>query len=677
MTTSNPNEQAVDILQAQPENIVFSLDIGTRSVIGVVGIQEEEKFKIIDTERIEHSKRAMMDGQIEDIEQVGKIIALVKGNLEKRIGYKLERVAIAAAGRALRTKKVLIAKELDGQTPIDKDFVMAMELEAIQTAQEELDRAIDEAVSTIPFYCVGHTVTKQILDKYPISNLVGHKGKEIELELIATFLPSTVVESLYSTMELNALTISSLTLEPIAAINVLIPTELRMLNLALVDIGAGTSDIAVSKDGAISAYAMATIAGDEITEAIIKGCLVDFETAEKVKQSLSLDGFEVTYKDILGVSHTKKKEDIFRQIASAVEHLCDTICDKIVEINAESPSAVFLVGGGSLVPTLCDLVANRLDIEPARVAVGNQNFLRSIVVTTANVDGPEYITPIGIAVTSVLQNGYDFYSITLNNEKVKIFNNKNLTVSDVMVMSGYRSHQLIGLSGRSVTFELNGEKRIVRGELSKPGAVFLNDEPVSINANVRAGDRIEVVSAVNGASAQVKLVDLIDTQAMGTVILMGNSIQIGTIVTVNGEEKGLDYQVENYDVVETMPNIILGEVLKRADIQIEGYFTINDEPASLDTILKDNDVIDQVFGEIPVEENTLPDDFISVTINDVIQLISTKEDGSPNIFVDALNYVDIDPSKPEGELVLLINNRPASYTEMIKDGDVIQIGWKR
>ena len=113
--------------------------------------------------------------------------------------------------------------------------------------------------------------------------MLGHKGKKASVELIAAFLPSLVVESLYTVTDMNGLEVASLTLEPIAAMNVIIPPEVRLINIALVDIGAGTTDIAISQQGSIVAYAMATIAGDEITEEIIQKYLVDFETAEQIK----------------------------------------------------------------------------------------------------------------------------------------------------------------------------------------------------------------------------------------------------------------------------------------------------------------------------------------------------------------------------------------------------------
>lgn len=102
----------------------------------------------------------------------------------------------------------------------------------------------------------------------------------------------------------------NLTLEPIAAINVAIPESFRMLNLALVDVGAGTSDICVTKDGSIVAYGMIPYAGDEITELLVQHYLVDFNTAEHIKIASGEMG-PIEYKDIMCISHTVNPEEVW------------------------------------------------------------------------------------------------------------------------------------------------------------------------------------------------------------------------------------------------------------------------------------------------------------------------------------------------------------------------------
>ena len=89
----------------QDSGLIFALDIGTRSIIGVAGRVVEERFQVLAIEKEEHGKRAMLDGQIEDITQVAKVARRVTDRLEEKLDCTLERVCVAAAGRALRTEQ--------------------------------------------------------------------------------------------------------------------------------------------------------------------------------------------------------------------------------------------------------------------------------------------------------------------------------------------------------------------------------------------------------------------------------------------------------------------------------------------------------------------------------------------------------------------------------------------
>ena len=90
---------------------IFALDIGTRTVVGIVGERDGDKYSVLDCVVVPHTRRAMVDGQVEDIKQVAKIVGQVKEQLEQRTGLTLTRACIAAAGRALKTLNV--TKEFD------------------------------------------------------------------------------------------------------------------------------------------------------------------------------------------------------------------------------------------------------------------------------------------------------------------------------------------------------------------------------------------------------------------------------------------------------------------------------------------------------------------------------------------------------------------------------------
>ena len=83
--------------------LIFGLDIGTRSIVGTVGYLNGGKFHVLAQRSKEHETRAMLDGQIHDIGKVGETISQVKEQLEEDLGRELTDVCIAAAGRVLRT----------------------------------------------------------------------------------------------------------------------------------------------------------------------------------------------------------------------------------------------------------------------------------------------------------------------------------------------------------------------------------------------------------------------------------------------------------------------------------------------------------------------------------------------------------------------------------------------
>ena len=178
--------------QEQEQDLIFALDIGTRSIIGMLGKAVGDRFQVLAIDAEEHGKRAMLDGQIEDIDQVARVARVVTSRLEEKMGRRLTRVCVAAAGRALRTEQASFRLELPQVQRVDDALVSRLEAGAVSEAEAQL--AEDQEARR--FFLVGYTVRQYQLDHYPLSTLRGHKGQELEAQVVATFLPSEVVESL-------------------------------------------------------------------------------------------------------------------------------------------------------------------------------------------------------------------------------------------------------------------------------------------------------------------------------------------------------------------------------------------------------------------------------------------------------------------------------------------------
>jgi len=219
------------------DDMIFVLDIGTRSIIGLAGIVENDRINVLAIDSAEHTKRAMIDGQIEDISSVAKLAASVKEKIEAKLGTSLTKVSVAAAGRALKTERATHEIDVPDGKAIDDDLINQLESGGIEKIEFTLGEAGNDAYKH--FNLVGYSVVQYYLDDYPMSSLSDHHGSKIKADILATFLPSEVVDSLYSAMEQAGLEVASMTPEPIAAINAAIPSNLRLLNLAFADIGAG------------------------------------------------------------------------------------------------------------------------------------------------------------------------------------------------------------------------------------------------------------------------------------------------------------------------------------------------------------------------------------------------------------------------------------------------------
>lgn len=713
-------EEQNTALKPQPEAAVFALDIGTRSIIGMVGTVHDGKVDIIAIEKEEHTERAMIDGQIENIGRVSLLAGRVKKRLEEKLGFQLKRVCVAAAGRALRTKRADYELTLPGPKLIDDEIISRLEAGAISRAEELFDAENAAQNDSRRFYLAGYTVCQYYLDQYMISSLKDHRGKTIKADLIATFLPSEVVESLYTTMNKAGLDVVSITLEPIAAINAAIPENLRLLNLVMVDIGAGTSDIAVCTGGSVIGYTMATVAGDEITEMLMKEYLVDFPTAELIKAQIDLQQ-EVTFTDILGFEKTVSQEELLRAIQNASQLLCKEISDKILEVNGNAPSAIFLAGGGSKLAGLKEGLTEALKMDENRIAIAGNNFRTNAYSDEYDLNNPEYTTPLGIVISSGLNLINDSFRVTLNGKPAKLFRSGSFTALNLLMMNGYSYQDILGQTGLSLVITINGKRKIFYGMAAQPASLLINKKDGRLSDIIHAGDSIEFTPAVPGVSASRRLGELEGASEALEVTLNGEPASLDTplrngdivrIRTHENEESTEDKEADTVEfdfenkadtddldwevvsVIDHIPGNITSEeaVLEAAaaDKTTDGHETDLDEEAGWDgwdedeTDGDDWDADEAYLESRPAAPFSAPDTFqkpapklprpdVLLHLNNAPLRLPGKENGEPYYLMDMIEYSGIDIKHPRGRVRLTVNGSPGMFQQELRTGDVICI----
>ena len=651
------------VRRERPTELVFALDIGTRSVIGIVAEQRDGQLHILATERLEHKTRAMLDGQIHDVPQVAAIIREVKRRLTERTGA-LSSAAVAAAGRALYTMTAEAEQDITGTiTPAqqrDLDFA------GVQAAQKKLahSHTVDDPTR---YYCVGYSTIRYMLDDNELKTLVGQRGRHAQATVIATFLPRQVVDSMQSALRETHLEMRALTLEPIAGINVLIPPTMRHLNLVLVDIGAGTSDVAITRGGSVIAYGMVPMAGDEITEAISREYLLDFNIAEDIKRKAA-EGQDVSFTDILGMKLSLTADQVIAAIKPGVENLANAIAKQILELNGEPPQAVMLVGGGALTPMMPELVAAALGIPEARVAVRQPDEVDGVADLPEELHAPDAVTPLGILKIASI-NTLHFLAVWINDIEYSLFNFRELNVSDALLAAGISLRKYNGRPGMGLMITVNGERRSFPGTMGTLAQITIDGKSASLDSPIRDDCRIKLVAGENGTQPEVRLSDIIGTIDSYQVSLNGEERVVTASILVNDSTPEGDPILRDGDVIISRRERTLGEVLRAANLPPTGRrisytlngearrfstqprITLNDAPAPLSTMLHEGDVIEY-------EETAIP------TVESVLNLSAAASFAT-------ITYEGREHQIPAAGFTLTINGREASPGTVVEDGAVI------
>ena len=704
---------------------LFALDIGTRSVVGIILHADGDHYHVADILSKEHKERAMVDGQIHNVLYVAELIADIKAELEQKHG-PLTKVSVAAAGRALKTEQASVTINIKNRPIFTEDDISRLELQAVQQAQAQLLQH-KEDTSKSHYYCVGYSVLYYRLDGEEIGSLLDQQGDEATIEVIATFLPRVVVESLLAALKRADLEMEALTLEPIAAINVLIPPSMRRLNVALVDIGAGTSDIAITDKSTVVAYGMVPTAGDEITEALSDHYLLDFPVAEIAKRQMH-NSDTIAIQDILGFETLFPREEVLEAVLPAVQNLACAIGEEILRLNNKvSPKAIMLVGGGSLTPHLTNELCKVLELPANRVAVRGVDAIQNLTKEEHIPLTPEMVTPIGIAIAAKKQP-VQYMSVTVNEQVIRLFELKEMTVGDAFLAANIRAKQLYGKPGLGLSITVNGQDILVPGGHGEPAKIFVNGDIASTKTKITNGDVIRLEEGKDGTDAVATVGDLVEYPEL-MVTIQSTPYKLEPKLYVNGEiatpeTKLVDRDALVVKTVETieqafkaMGNVDIADKLGQFVIVVDNKpiilpnfsseLLVNGVAGKVNYAVKNGDVIEFKQATSPTAQNIA--DFLNVTLQDkmtitfqgeTLELERTvretvvngavvvpntlilngatvqfkQKESSKWIYQDVFRYSNWQlPTSFKGVFNILRNGEPSAFDAEIFGGDVLEI----
>lgn len=377
------------------ERIVVGLDIGTTKIVAIIAsIDEQEQIHILGVGKAPSD--GLNRGVVVNIERTVQAIRAAVEQAELASGIKVNAVNVGIAGdhiRSVRSKGVITINNRDKEiTRLDVERLL-----------EDCQR-----IMLPPDQQILHVIPQDFVvdGQDGISDPVGMSGMRMEAEVhIITGLVSAA-KNIHRCVNRAGYEVADIILEPLASSYSVLDDEERMAGVALVDIGGGTTDIAVFRDNTIRHTAVIAVAGKKVTDDIRIGLSVLDEQAEKLKQ-----GFGESYVDrierdeiitVPGIAGRSPKEITTSILAKIIQARMEEILEIVgIEIKRSGyadllSAGIVLTGGGSLVKNICPLASQVLGMD---AKIGRPQGLAGGLIR--EVDSPIYSTAVGLVIHAI------------------------------------------------------------------------------------------------------------------------------------------------------------------------------------------------------------------------------------------------------------------------------------
>ena len=148
-----------------------------------------------------------------------------------------------------------------------------------------------------------------------------------------------------------------------------------------------------------------------------------------------------------------------------------------------------------------------LELDPKRVALRGEEIMKDVDFPDGALKDSTIITPIGICLTYYEQYN-NFIYITFNGNRIKLYDNNKLTVTDAAMQADFTREGLFPRRGEELHYTVNGKNRVTKGEYGESAHVYVNGEEVSLSHNIKANDVIVLEESTLGMPAQEKIAEI-------------------------------------------------------------------------------------------------------------------------------------------------------------------------
>ena len=371
------------------ERVIVGIDVGTTKICALVGeLDRDGKMNIVGVGTC--PSQGLRRGVVVNIEETVTSIAAALDRAERLSGKKITTAYVGIAGSHIASEN---SKGFVAISPSHRDIVQNDISRAIEVARAIAIPANREVIHVIPR---GYVVDGQ----EGIKNPIGMSGFRLEVETHIITGSVSSIHNLIKCVQKARVEIEDLVLEPLASSEAVLADGETELGVALVDIGGGTTDIAVFSDGAIWQTVVLPIGGNLITSDVAIGLRLPFGVAEELKVTYGhCDPSTISDDDMIDLAHFIPNCDdlvprklLAEIIQARVEELFEMVHEEIRKSGYDGllPAGMVLTGGTAELPGIQGVAGQILDL-PTRI--GSPLGLHGLA---DSISRPAYATAVGL-----------------------------------------------------------------------------------------------------------------------------------------------------------------------------------------------------------------------------------------------------------------------------------------
>jgi len=335
--------------KSNAEQYIVALDVGTENVKALIGRINGNRVDIIGTGKAHQGLSDMQAGAVADISAVTANCNKALAQAEEQAGISARAVVIGIAGELVKGTTITVrVTRKDTKKPLDVEevekIISLVQKRAFEKAKAQI--AIELGGKEIDVQLVNSALVRMEIDGYVVTNPVGFQGKEVVVQLYTAFAPLIHIGALEQVARQLDMDLLAVAAEPFAVSRSVVGDDSDSnISAILMDVGGGTTDIAVLNEGGVQGTKMFGIGGRAFTRSIERDMGVTFDQAESMKIALSK-----------GATSGRTKDQTERALDKTVKVWRSGVELALEEFQSldHLPYNILLCGGGASLDLLVD-----------------------------------------------------------------------------------------------------------------------------------------------------------------------------------------------------------------------------------------------------------------------------------------------------------------------------------